>query len=510
MRYFITIYTLLFLSIYINAEKPPITWGKITDIEKKMQTPPNDPEAPAVVLCDFEEINVSNRTFYKRHIRIKILKPEGIQYGSIEIPYRSKNKHDDITELKAQAYFFENGRMTTEKIGKDNIFDVKIDDDNQKKILTFPNLKPGSIIEFKYIIASLDFAELDQWYFQQEIPVLWSEIRFSCPEFFTYLVTFEKDSPLTDTEKKDYIGKLNWLILEKEKEAEKVLRNTNYVLYENPEKNFKVFVVKNRSRRIIMKGLPGYRNEPSKYDAQLSAPKVKFHLYLAAGNLSFIYKPLLMTTLDGYEYKSKSELAHTTISGYVHYRLESWSDMNTRLLESPNFGLQLIKFFNHKPIFKDIINEGDNDLEKIQAIYQFCRTKMKWNGNHTVYVPDGLTKPYNKGTGSSSEINMLMIYLLRKAGFDADPLLVRTRDLGYPETIYSVRNQFNNVIAAITLDDYIYLLDATSDENFGTLPLKDRNGKGFLVRKKDFGWISLDAAGKVTKATEGILTCIDR
>lgn len=510
MKLRIAILLLFFIFTYVRADKPPIVWGKITDIEKKMQAPPDDKDAPAIVLCDYGEINVSNRTFYKRHIRIKILKPEGVQYGSVEVPYRSKNKHDDITELKAQSYFFEDGKIITQKVSNDNIFNVKVDEDNQKKIITFPNLKPGSIVEFKYSIASLDFAELDRWYFQQEIPVMWSEVRFSCPDFFTYLLTFEKNKPLTTEETKEYVGKLNWLGLEKEKEAVKILKSANNVLYENPDKSFKVFVVKNSSRRIIMKGLPGYRNEPSQYDARNAAPKVLFHLYLAAGSLPFIYKPLLLTTVEGYETKSRSELSHTNLTGYVYYRLESWSDMNTRLLESPDFGLQLIKFFNYKPVLKDIIKDGSTDVEKIEAIYQFCKTKMKWNGRHSIYVPDGLTKPYNKGTGSSSEMNMLMIYLFRKAGFTADPLLVRTRDLGAPETIYSVRGQFNHVIAAITMDDYIYLLDATSDDDFGTLPKKDRNGKGFIVRKRDYGWVNLDAASKTTKSSEGILTYIDR
>lgn len=491
-KQFILAWITLSLSLSVWADEPPIKWGKISKAEFNMQAPANDPDAPAIILCDYGQIEVTNRTFYKRHIRIKILKEEGVKYSSIEIPYRLKNKHDDITEFKAHIIYYENGKRIEKKMSQKDIYTVKVNDEDYKNIYTFPDIKPGTIIEFRYTIASLDFAELDTWYFQHEIPILWSEIRFKTPQYFTYLATFHKNEYLTSSEQEEYISKLNWMGLVKDKESRKELSKKNNVLYQSAQNNVRVFVVNNSSRRLILKDLPGYNvdDEDDDYKAKEKAPKLKFHLYESSGNLPWLYTPLLQTTKEDYYTKSRSELRHTSRpTGYVHYRLESWMEMNNRLLENSNFGLQLIKFFDTRSVFKNIITKGASDADKISAIYNYCQQKMEWNGIHSIYLPNGLSKPYKKGKGSSSEINLLMLYLLRKVDIEAYPVLIRTRDLGRPENLYPVRHQFNHVIVMVKVKDISIGLDATSNDPQIVLPRKNFNYGGWVVDKKEFGWV---------------------
>jgi len=45
---------------------------------------------------------------------------------------------------------------------------------SQKKF-AFPNVREGSIIEYKYTMVSPYIFQLDDWKFQYEIPVKWSE-----------------------------------------------------------------------------------------------------------------------------------------------------------------------------------------------------------------------------------------------------------------------------------------------------------------------------------------------
>ncbi len=56
-----------------NGDRYPIRWNKITSAEFKVKPSGQDSTASAVVLCDFGNIQVTNRTFYSRHTRIKIL-----------------------------------------------------------------------------------------------------------------------------------------------------------------------------------------------------------------------------------------------------------------------------------------------------------------------------------------------------------------------------------------------------------------------------------------------------
>ncbi|NJK85550.1 MAG: hypothetical protein HC906_05895 [Bacteroidales bacterium] len=55
--------------------------GKISNEEFNIKGIHNDTTAPAVILCDLVTISITNRTFYTRHIRIKINSEKGVEYA---------------------------------------------------------------------------------------------------------------------------------------------------------------------------------------------------------------------------------------------------------------------------------------------------------------------------------------------------------------------------------------------------------------------------------------------
>ena len=131
-------------------------------------------------------------------------------------------------------------------------------------------------------------------------------------------------------------------------------------------------------------------------------------------------------------------------SGYIHYRLDTWAEMNEKMLKSQRFGMQLIKHFNYKPILDEILQGKNSPQEKMEAVYDFVSQSMKWNGMYAVKLNRDISESYENKDGSGAEINMLMVYLLKKAGLRSDPVLIRTNDLGMPETVYPAHNQFNH------------------------------------------------------------------
>ena len=147
-------------------EKLPIRWGKTSVSEFSVMPMGRDSAATAIVLCDFGNIEITNRTFYTQNTRIKILKEAGMKYASVEIPYQTKEKHDVFFDLKARTLVLENGKIVEYKVAPSQIDDIKLSDTWSKKKFTFPNVKPGVIIEFRYTVASLDFEKLNTWYFQ--------------------------------------------------------------------------------------------------------------------------------------------------------------------------------------------------------------------------------------------------------------------------------------------------------------------------------------------------------
>jgi hypothetical protein len=95
-------------------------FGKPADWEMNMTSYADDPDATAVVLCRTEDVryvfvNQDVQVFYDIKLRIKVLKDEGKEYATMEIPYFHRDDNmsykEDITGLKATAYNMTNGKV---------------------------------------------------------------------------------------------------------------------------------------------------------------------------------------------------------------------------------------------------------------------------------------------------------------------------------------------------------------------------------------------------------------
>lgn len=480
------------LSAQFNS-KYPIKWGKVSKEEFTVKYK-NDSTSPAIVLCDFGTITITNRTFYTRHIRIKINTPEGLNYTRFELPYKAYGKYDDVISFKANVFTMADGEIQKIKFGNLDKKTENIDEKTKKKIIELPEVEPGSIVEFYYEIASLDFLKLDNWYFQSSIPTLWSEIRLDIPVPFYYLVTFQNNEFLDITEQGKYAERLQWLYSAKKLERRKGLIETKNVLYQSPSGNYKVYVINNMTKKIVMKNLSGISSVKGITSMNDFYPKIRFDLFESSGRLPYFYRPLLLTTLDDYETYSRHQLRYDTrLTGYVHYRLDSWPEFNEKLLKSDRFGMRLIKHFDYIPLLDEVIKGDPQPEDKMAAVFNLVRNKIKWDGNFAYSVNRDFDKVLEKAEGNSAEINMMLIYLLRKAGLQADPVLIRTNDMGKPETIFPVHGQFNHVIALVTINNENYLLDATGNEtSYMQLPAYDLHTNGWHVDNKDFGWIGIE------------------
>src|SRR5690606_38322376 len=86
---------------------------------------------------------------------------------------------------------------------------------------------------------------------------------------------------------------------------------------------------------------------------------------------------------------------------------------------------------------------------------------------------------------------LLLTIMLRQAGFNANPVLMSTRDNGVP--IIATRSGFNYVVSAIEISDGIILLDATNlfaPPNI--LPERALNWQGRIVREHGSStWVNL-------------------
>lgn len=185
------ILVILLCSFSSYSQKPPVKFGNFTKEEVQMEYYEHDSSAAAVVLCDYgyAYINITTgRLIFERHTRIKILKKEGLDWANFSIPlYHQGTNSENISNLKAVTYNFNDGTKTSKKISKSSVFTEKFNNEINLYKFALEEVKVGSILEVSYKINSEFFFNFPSWKFQSTIPVVWSEYRADIPEFFTYI-----------------------------------------------------------------------------------------------------------------------------------------------------------------------------------------------------------------------------------------------------------------------------------------------------------------------------------
>jgi hypothetical protein len=162
---------------------------------------------------------------------------------------------------------------------------------------------------------------------------------------------------------------------------------------------------------------------------------------------------------------------------------------------------------------RKITGKLKTDEEKVMAIYDFVRNQAEWNNQYRIFVDPGmplffvrladkfssqpvkmntsLQKVMNKQEGSSSEINAILINLLRSAGFKANPVLVTTLKTCYLDTSFFNLHQFNHLIAVVEADGQEILLDAVQKGDGSIMSSDIMNEFGLLIDSRGARWIQV-------------------
>ena len=435
-------FLLLFLifSFNIIAQKPaPIEFGKISIEDLRMKSYAQDTSAEAIVLCDYGENSYnfsgnSPEVIYRRHVRIKIIKKSGFSRATVKVGYRQSddNGNERINNIDAATYNLENGQKATYSLDEASIFDDKANKVIHYKTFTLPQVREGSVIEYSYQIESGRWYSMRTWDFQKSIPVIWSEMRAVIPQYFDFNITLQSQIPLA--------------VNENEQGEENFMRGSirdKYLRY-----------------RFVMKDLPSLKEEP------------------------------FLTTIENYRSKLSFELAATYFPNQAKRDYsQSWESLNQTLLIDENFGKQIRKFDQSNDIAKLLKTQHKDTLALATAAFKYIQNTMKWNGEEWVVASSNLNKVFEKRTGNSAEINLMLVRLLRDCGIDANPVILSTRDNGKVSDLV-LMDKFNYTIAHITLANKDVLLDATNSlTTFGMLPIRCLNERGRLIVRKNSRWI---------------------
>lgn len=172
---FCLLFFVLFITVTTVAQKDPMKYGKVEMSDLLMTEYLPDPDAPAVVICSYGTFDSENFLF-THHLRVKIFKKEGYNLASRK--FATPNKY----QVRGKTFNLVDGEIVEEKLKNESIFVEKITDNRYYINVAMPNVKEGSIIDLEVSYNGFP----SDWYFQENIPVQYAELRIDQPRFLKF------------------------------------------------------------------------------------------------------------------------------------------------------------------------------------------------------------------------------------------------------------------------------------------------------------------------------------
>ena len=439
---------------WAQTPEPNLKWGKPTEAELNMTSYSPDPDAEAVVLCSETQLryDLTSGSFkLKRSTkqRIKVLKEEGKSKANGGISYMYNGHRlgecEQLVKLKATAYNMVDGKLVKTKMEGDMVNHEDVSKTMRLTKFTVPQVTVGTVIEVECETESDFFAEIDDWWAQSDIPVLYTSFDVTVPEYFTFNVDERGFHPL-----------------------EKKIEETNMSMAAGTGQG--LLQCGGKHYQFVGRNLPALRQK------------------------KLLYAP------ESYGERVSMELSAIVIPGRMtKYFTSNWNDVDKQLLDDDEFGGRLGK----NPLKTEMQEAGVANIadptERIMAIYRLLKDRVKWNEKYTLYA-ESASKVLKERSGSNASINFILINMLRDAGFEAFPAVMRSRDRGFLTITRATAKEFNTFVVAVkTGDKYSYLDGSVEDGWLNVLPSHLLVDRAHIVSKEKSGeWVDLTglSAGK--------------
>ena len=358
----------------------------------------------------YERNQVFLETQYK--MRFLVRKEMGKDYATVNVSYynNSKSSRENnavVTGVTACAYNIVDGKKVekTSMPGK-YVFSEQTEDYYKTLKFTVPNVKVGTIVEYKYNIKTPRFWDVPTWYAQREYPVKMAHLSVTYPDYFTF-----------NHFSKGYTN-IN---------VKKTPENVN-LFSGNGETSISGYQLDCTASDIV-----ALKKEPFLENPRIYATRMEFEL--------------LGINVPGQLYKS---FANT------------WDDVRKGLRENERFG----KYLDIKTPFQEQLDAIDfssmNKIEKATTVLSVLKSNVKWNETFALYSNKNPRSAINEGKGTNAELNFLLIAMLKHVGINCTPMLVKARRYG--PILAPTLDDFGSFIVAFTGDDNgLYFLDSSSD-----------------------------------------------
>lgn len=406
----------------------------------------NDSLANALVLYEYGKSYVDKESFRLKteiKVKLKILNKDGLNRANIEIPLYVDGNKEEITNISGVTYNLVNGHVQSTAINKNQIFSEKYNERYDIIKFLLPNVKEGSVITYSYTKISPYITKYYPWRFQEDIPKLYSEYNTSIPGNYDYHI--------------------------------KLVGNLKFETQTHDVEPYCLDAGRGASAdcgisRFVMRDIPAIISED------------------------------YMTTIDNYRSRIEYELKTIRdFSGGVKNFAKTWETADREISSSKHMGSQLKSSSSYKKMLPENISNASNQIEKAQLIHQYIQDNYTWNNKNRSYE-ESVKNLISEKSGTATEINILLHNFLISNDLEAYPVLISTRENGFPTKIYPVITDFNYLIVLLKIDDNSYFLDATDPYlAFGQLPFKCLNqyGRAFDLKHGSY-WVDIVSSETTT------------
>lgn len=453
MRHFFILGLVLTFTIKcLWAQNDRPIFGSIKLEEANMEFYEKDPSADAVVLFDYgqTEFLKGNNGFYsrfKRHKRIKIFKESGVEWASIGIPfYNTDTETEKVEKIEAYTYNIRDGRLSRTKLDVKKVYEEKVSQFWSRKIFTLPQVKAGSVIEYRYQVQSPSKFKMNfDWVFQHTIPTAYSEYKFINIPFYDYTWLVQ--------------GVRQFDVFEEYTDRSSVKYTITGA--------YKAEDLHDHVTQFGLKDIPAFSSED------------------------------YITCMDDYIMKINFQLSKIhRLDGTDIEIISTWPSLIKDLLKEERFGRFMKKCQSQASKFISIEGlDALSEKERFEHVIDYVKQNYTWNGIYDKYAHQSPGDLLKKRVGNSTELNLLAIGLLQELEIDARPVLISTRNHGKVKSNFPFLHFFNSSIIYVKIDGKMILTDATQIfcSNY-RVPPNCLNGKGLVVDKKDELWVGLKSS----------------
>jgi hypothetical protein len=379
-----------------------------TDEELKMTSDPKAPGAAAVYL-NIEEIANDPLHYQSVYARIKVLTEKGKELATQEVPYLKGNFK--ITDIKARTIHSDGTIIPFAGKPEDLLVSKSADQQFERKVFTLPSVEVGSILEFTYSIRYDDnHYSSPMWEIQRDYFVHKAHYSFTPEKSFAPGAQVASSIIMIDSKGRSVNSLIWWSKL------------PNGVTIQTNAAGFYFVDV---------------TDIPPKPDEEYMPPIE-----------SFLYK-----VFSYYKYASNAQ-------DFWVGEAKDWSKDADKFAEQSKTIHEAVA---------GLIAPGDSELVKAQKIYKavealdntdYTRRKgvselKQLNLKEAKHAED----TWKQKSGSSEDIALLYLAMVRAAGLTAYAEKVVARDQGVFDVTYMNVNQLNDTVVLVAIDGKGVLVD---------------------------------------------------